>query len=60
MYGVSLAEYGGTVNQDEKYLANIFLRENISCTSKIDLSYYFDYYAIAIVCTCRCVGAKLF
>ena len=37
-----------------KISSKYFLRENISCTSKIDLPYYFDYYAI--VCTCCCVG----
>ena len=36
-----LSEYLGTGNdRDEKYLKTIFARENISCSSKIELPYY--------------------
>ena len=44
MCWTSLAEYAyayaGTGDRDEKFLANIFLRENISSTSKSELPYY--------------------
>ena len=41
MCGSVLSEYLGTGNdRDEKYLKTIFARENISCSSKIELPYY--------------------
>ena len=41
MCGSVLSEYLGTGNdKDEKYLKTIFVRENISCSSKIELPYY--------------------
>ena len=49
MCGASLAEYVDTGNRDEKFLANISLRENISCISKIELPYN-SAYNYAIVC----------
>ena len=39
--GSVLSDYGGTGNdRDEKHLKKIFVRENISCASKIELPYY--------------------
>ena len=46
MCGSVLFEYLGTGNdKDEKYLKSIYVRENISCSSKIELTYYsVDYF----------------
>ena len=39
--GASLSEYNGPGNdRDEEMLKLIFVRENISCSSKIELPYY--------------------
>ena len=41
MYGSVLSEYMGTGNdKDEKLLQTIYVRENTSCSSKIELPYY--------------------
>ena len=41
MCGSVLSEYMGTGNdKDEKFLQTIYVRENISCSSKIELPYY--------------------
>ena len=51
--GSVLSDYGGTGNdRDEKHLKKIFVRENISCASKIELPYYsVDFYPkICIYC----------
>ena len=41
MCGSILSEYLGTGNdRDEKYLKILFVRENISCASNIELPYY--------------------
>lgn len=53
MCGSVLSEYLGTGNdRDEKYLKSLFVRENISCSSKIELPYYtVDFYPkICIYC----------
>ena len=48
--GAALAEYGRAGDQDEKLLANLFRRKNMSCTSKIELPHYpVDYYAIVCI-----------
>ena len=39
--GAALSEYLGTGgDKDERFINSIFARENISCTSKIELPYY--------------------
>ena len=44
MCGSVLSEYLGTGNdKDEKYLTTIFVRENISCATKMELTYTFFY-----------------
>ena len=51
--GSILFEYLGTRNdRDEKYLKNIFVRANISCSSKIELPYFtVDFYPkVCIYC----------
>ena len=51
--GSVLSDYEGTGNdRDVKLLANIYVRENISCASKIELPYYsVDHYPkICIYC----------
>ena len=51
--GSVISEYMGTgSDRDEKYLKNIFVRENLSCASKIELPYYaVDFYPkICIYC----------
>ena len=41
MCGSVLSDYHGTGNdKDEKHLKRIFVQENISCSSKIELPYY--------------------
>ena len=53
MCGSVLSEYLGTGNdRDEKYLKSLFVRENISCSSKIELPYYtVDFYPkVCIYC----------
>ena len=50
MSGASPAKYVGTGDRDEKFLINILLRENISCTSKIEPPYYsVVYYAMMCI-----------
>ena len=46
MCGSVLSEYLVTENdRDEKYLKTLFVRENISCSSKVELPYYsVDFY----------------
>ena len=51
-----LADYEGTGNdRDQKLLANIYVKENISCASKIELPYYSvdNYPKICIYCGLR-------
>ena len=41
MCGAALSEYAGSGNdRDERHLKTIYVRENIACTSKIELLYY--------------------
>ena len=50
MCGTSLAEYVGSGDRDEKFLANIFLLENKLCTSTIELPFHsIDYHALVCI-----------
>ena len=51
MCGAALTEYVGSGNdRDERYLKSIYVRENISCTSKIELPYFsVDNYPIVCI-----------
>ena len=41
VYGSSLSEYLGTgADKDEKHLKDIYVRENLSCSSHIEIPYY--------------------
>ena len=64
--GSVLADYAGTGNdKDLKLIENIYVRENISCASKIELPYYsVDHYPkICIYCgvkgTSRSLGSSV-
>ena len=64
--GSVLADYAGTGNdKDLKFIENIYVRENLSCASKIELPYYaVDHYPkICIYCgvkgTSRSLGSSL-
>ena len=62
MCGAAISEYVGTgADRDEKYLKSIFVRENISCASKIELPYYsVDFYPkICIHCGVQGTGRTL-
>ena len=66
VWGAAISEYMGTgADRDEKYLKTIFVRENLSCASKIEIPYYsVDNYAkICIHCgvkgTSRTLGNSI-
>ena len=57
--GSSLAEYCGTgADRDEKFLNVIFVKENISCTSKIELPYYSVDFSPKICIYCGMTGTS--
>ena len=59
MCGASLNEYNGTSNdRDEEMLGVIFVRANLSCSSKVELPYYsIDHYPRVCI-YCGITGTK--
>ena len=57
MCGSVLSEYlGSGNNRDERYLKSVYVRENISCDSKIELPYFSVDFFPKICIHCEVIG----